>query len=104
MSQCLNQIKTFNAAAAPFSDAVLVNADHNCGAMILVRDARGHDSQYAGMPIAREDNNRRVALGIELFRDFLFGGGQDLFLNFLSLPILFVQKIRQFLRFSFILC
>src|SRR6184192_1390866 len=64
--QCLHQIETFNAAAAPFSDAVLVHTNHKRGSMILTCDARSHDSQDAGMPTALENNNRRVALGIEL--------------------------------------
>src|SRR5712664_4495300 len=74
-SQCLHQIEAFDAAAATFTDTVLVNADHNCGPMILVDDARGHDSENTGMPASLENDNRRIACRIELLRDLLFRRG-----------------------------
>src|SRR5882672_9282110 len=84
-SQCLHEIETFNAAATPFSDAVLIDTDHNRGAMILTCDPRGYDSQNTGMPASVRNHYGRIAFGIELGRDLFFRRGEDLFFNFLSL-------------------
>src|SRR6266566_8374213 len=35
-TQCLHQIETFDAAAAPFSDAIRIKTYHNRGPMVLV--------------------------------------------------------------------
>src|SRR6267378_645736 len=38
-SQCLDQIKAFNATATSFTDASFVKTDDNCRPMMFVRDA-----------------------------------------------------------------
>src|SRR6266403_3200015 len=60
-TQCLHEIETFDAAAAPFSDAILIKTDHNRRPMVLVRYARGHDCENTGMPVTLEHDNRRIA-------------------------------------------
>src|SRR6266480_2086948 len=59
-TQCLHETETFDAAAAPFSDAILIKTYHNRRPMVLVRYARGHDSENTGMPVTLEHDNRRI--------------------------------------------
>ena len=90
-------------ASSTDADAVLIDTDHNRGAMILTCDPRGYDSQNTGMPASLRNHDGRIALGIELGRDLFFRRGEDLFFNFLSLSILFVQKFGELTCFRFIL-
>src|SRR5229473_3943894 len=56
-SQCLDQIKAFNAATTSFSDASFIKTDDNCGPMMFVCDARSDDAQNARMPSVFEHHD-----------------------------------------------
>ena len=47
-----------NAAAAPLAHSVLVEADDQGRPMIFPRDARGDDSEHAGMPAPLAEHDR----------------------------------------------
>src|SRR5262249_35345441 len=100
---CRNQIESFNASAATFSDAGFVKPDHDRRPVIFVNNARGDNSQNARVPVAFVNNNRGVARGIEFLGDLSVARGEDLFLDLLPLAILLVQKFREFGCFACIM-
>ena len=71
--QCRNQIESFNTSAASFSNTGFVKPDHDRWPVIFVNNARGDDSQDAGVPVALVNNNRGVARGIEFLGDLSVG-------------------------------
>src|SRR6266705_1556514 len=60
-SQCLDQIKAFNAATTSFPDTSFLKTDDNYWPMMFVRDARSDDAQNARMPSAFEHHDSRIA-------------------------------------------